>query len=249
MPAANQLDLTPASDFGALTVILAVLGEAQTIERAVRRIFAAVPGAEVVVVDGGDDGTDLVVQRLMAEHARLRLVRLPDDRGKGHATQVGIAHATGRVQAQLDADLQFLPEELPRLVAPILAGEADIVLGTRFARGAVRRPGSTSGLSRLGNWVVNLYISGLCGQRLTDAQAGFKAWSREAIARVGLTSDNFSYEAEIPISGRRRGLRVRELPITTEPRTAGSSKVRYLRDGARLLRDVTWLRLRPLRGR
>lgn len=232
-----------AGEHRALSVIIAALDEEATIEQAVRSVAAAVAGAEVLVVDGGTDATSSIVERLAAEIPGVRLVRNRPDRGKGHAIRVGVAHARGDVHAQIDADLQFVPAELPRLVAPIYEGRADVTLGSRFMRGSIRREGSTPLLRTLGNKTASLYGSVLVGQRMTDLQAGMKAWSRTAIARIALRSDNYSYEAEIAVKAVRLGLRVLDVPITTAARDAGESKVSVARDGIRLLRDITRFRL------
>jgi glycosyltransferase involved in cell wall biosynthesis len=234
---AGRSSAPPAS----ITVIIAARDEEAIIEATVRRVLAAVD-AEVLVVDGGSDRTGEIVERLGSETPRVRLVGNVGDRGKGHAIRVGIAHASGEVMVQLDADMQFLPEDIPRVVAPILAGEADVTLGSRFTAGATRGAGSTPLLRTLGNKTVSGYVSLLCGQRVTDAQAGLKAWTREAAKRIDLQSDNFSYEAEIVVKALRRGLRVRDVPVATAARTTGTSKVSLVRDGARLLRDVTRFR-------
>ena len=83
--------------------------------------------------------------------------------------------------AQIDADIQFLPEELPQLIAPIQEGRADVALGSRFMPAAVRRPGSAPLFRSLGNKTASGYASLLFWHRMTDVQAGMKAWTREAI--------------------------------------------------------------------
>lgn len=227
------------SDYGTLTVIVAARNEEASIERVIRRVCTAVPGAEVLVVDGGADATGRVVERLAAELPRVRLIRNQPDHGKGHAIRVGIAHARGEVHAQIDADLQFLPEELPALVAPILEGTADVTLGSRFMAGSRRRRGSTPFFRTLGNRTASAYTSILCGQRITDPQAGMKAWTRAAAERIALECDNYSYEAEIAVKAVTRGLRVVDVPVTTLARAAGETKVHVVRHGLRLLWDLT----------
>lgn len=228
-----------------LSVLVATFDEEDTIEACVRRI-AAVPfeGAlEILVVDGGRDRTGEIVRRLEAE-LPVRYVRNEGDRGKGHAIRTGCAAARGDVVAQIDADLQFLPEELPRLVAPIVEGRADVALGSRFARGSVRGPGSTPLLRTLGNKLASGYASLLFGHRMTDVQAGMKAWSRRAMERLGpLTSDGYAYEVEIPARALRAGLRVVDVPVTTEARAGGETKVNVVLDGLPLLVAITRFRL------
>lgn len=227
-----------------LSVIVAAFNEQDIIERCVRSIFAVYPrDCELVVVDGGSDRTGDVVERLAREFALLRYVRNVNDRGKGHAIGTGVASARADVMAQIDADLQFLPSELPRLVEPILQGVADVTLGTRFARDSVRLPGSTPWLRTLGNKTASLYASVLFGHRMTDVQAGMKAWTREAIDRIDFKSDNYSYEVEIPVKALRKRLRVVDVPITTDARQAGRTNVNVAWDGLALLRDITLFRL------
>jgi hypothetical protein len=91
----------------------------------------------------------------------------------------------------------------------------------------------------MGNKTASLYASLVCGHRITDPQAGMKAWSRRAIERIAPRSDNYSYEAEIAVKAVRRGLRVQDVAITTDARTEGETKVNVVRDGLRLLRDIT----------
>ena len=227
-----------------LTILVATFDEEDVIERCLRRLAAVHPtGAEILVVDGGSDRTEEIVRRLERE-LPVRYVRNERDRGKGHAIRTGCASARGDVIAQIDADLQFLPEELPRLVAPIAEGRADVALGTRFAHGSVRRPGSTPALRTLGNKLASGYASLLFRHRMTDVQAGMKAWSRDAYDRFGpLESDDYAYEVEIPTRALRAGLRVVDVPITTEARAGGETKVNVVLDGLPLLVAITRFRL------
>ena len=141
-----------------LSVIVTTLNEQDTIERCLRRILAVFPhGAEILVVDGGQDDTGRIVRELAQSCSAIRYIPNPNDRGKGHAMHVGLAAALGKFIAQIDADLQFLPEELPLLLAPLRQDQADLVLGSRFARGAKRLPGSTPALRTFGNWVISCY--------------------------------------------------------------------------------------------
>jgi glycosyltransferase involved in cell wall biosynthesis len=227
-----------------LTVIVAARNEQETIESCIRRTLAVYPqGCELLIVDGGSDGTQKVVEKLAREFPSVRYIRNLNDRGKGHAIRTGIKAARAPVMAQIDADLQFLPEELPQLVAPILEGRADVVLGSRFASDSVRRPGSTPLFRRLGNKFASAYASLLFGQRMTDVQAGMKAWTRMAAELIQFVSDNYSYEVEIPVKALQKGLRVVDVPITTDARQGGRTNVNVVFDGLALLRDITRFRL------
>jgi dolichol-phosphate mannosyltransferase len=231
-----------------VSIIVPTRNEERAVAACVERIFAACPDSEVLVVDGGRDATEQALAPLRARFPALRYLRNHDDRGKGHAVSVGIAASRHDLLAQIDADLQFLPEDLPRLLAPLIEGRADLALGTRFASGSRRRPGSVPGLRGLGNLAMSALASALTGQRMTDVLAGMKAWRRSVTASFDWQSDGFSYEVELPIKALRRGFRVVDVPVTTEPRRTGESSVRVVRTAARLGADMLRFRLAPLGG-
>ena len=233
---------------GAITprysIIVATLNEHGTIAPCIHRILAVYPEeCEVLVVNGGSDPTGEIVEAMAAVNPAVRHVRNRDDRGKGQAIRVGVSLARAPIHAQIDADLQFLPEELPRVIDPVRRGEADIALGSRFTDGSTRWSGSTPAMRAIGNKAISAYASLLFGHRMTDVQAGMKAWSARAIRRIDLRSDNYSYEVEIAAKGVMRGLRVVDVPITTAARQAGRSNVRPMRAGLALLRDISMFRL------
>lgn len=226
-----------------LSVIVTTMNEEGTIERCTRRIFEVLDGeCEVLVIDGGSDGTGDVVRRLGKEFPRLRYIHNENDRGKGHAVRIGIEAAQADIMAQIDGDLQFLPEELPQLVDPIRKGHADVTLGSRFTNGSVRHPGSTPWHRTFGNRTISLYTSLLCGQRMTDVLAGMKAWTRAAAEAMQLRCDHASYDAELPVRALRRSLRVVDVPITTDARGDGQSKIKVIRVGLRLILDIALIR-------
>lgn len=226
-----------------LSIIVAARNEDATIGACLGRLLAVYPeGAEVLVVDGGCDGTGDIVRAIAAEHPQVRYLPNPDDRGKGHAIRVGIDAARAPVMAQIDADLQFFPEDLPALFAPIEEGRADVVLGSRFLPGTTRSADSTPGLRGLGNRAVSAWASLLFRQRMTDVLAGMKAWTREAADAIDLRTPGFSYEIEIPARALLADLRVVDVSVCTAAREAGVSKVNELRDGGRMLWDTVGYR-------
>jgi glycosyltransferase involved in cell wall biosynthesis len=226
------------------SIIVATLNEQDSIAGCIERILAIYPReCEVVVVNGGDDRTGAIVGAIARDNPAVRYTDNRGDRGKGHAIRVGVSLARAPIHAQIDADLQFLPEELPHVIDPIRRGEADIVLGSRFTRGSRRGSGSTPALRTFGNKAISAYASLLFGHRMTDVQAGMKAWSAHAIRRVDLRSDNYSYEVEIAAKGLKHGLRVIDVPVTTECRRTGHSNVRLMTAGLALLRDIALFRL------
>lgn len=233
---------TPKKSSAPVSIIIACLSEENTIEEVIHRIFKTLPCAQVLVVSGGRDRTNEIVRGLEPHYPALRLIINENDRGKGHAIRVGVEAASHPYHAQIDADIQFLPEELPRLLEPIVSGRADVSLGSRFIKGSVRKPGSTPLLRTAGNLVASAWASLLFGQRLTDVQAGFKAWTAECIRNIGLTSDNYSYEAEIAVKSVAKGSKVVDVPITTLGRRGGASNVNVAMDGIHLLWDIAKFR-------
>lgn len=178
---------------------------------------------EVVVLDGhSTDGTD----RIAIEHgARVILDR---GEGKGSAVRDGRTHLKGRYIVMLDGDGSYPAESIPRLLDPILRGDADIVMGDR-----VRRPGSMSGLHRLGNLALSLEASMLYGHKCPDLCTGFWAFRADALQAMPLRSTGFEIEAEMFAMASRLRLRVAHIRIDYRPR-AGTSHLSAARDGPRI---------------
>lgn len=219
----------------AISILIPTFNEEALIAECLAQVTGAMgDGIEVLVIDGGRDGTAAEVQRVAATRPAVRLVSNHPDRGKGHAIRTGIALARGRWQAQFDADLQFAAADLPALLEPLRNGTADVVLGSRFLPGSGRDVEASWSRS-LGNRTVSAWVSLLFGRRFTDVMAGIKAWSAEAATRMDLRSDDYSYELEIPARACRLGLRIVEVPVTTRARSGGVSKVRVVSAGLRAL--------------
>ncbi len=238
MPVPPAASPPPPGAAPEVSVLIATFNEAANIAACLEQVAAAVgPTAELIVIDGGHDDTRGEVERVARRLPGIRYVDNRPDRGKGHAIRNGIAHARGRLHAQIDADLQFSPADLPALLAPLRDGRADVVLGSRFCRGSGRDT-RAAGIRTAGNHVVSAWVSLLHGRRLTDVLAGIKAWTADAAGRLDLRSDTYSYELEIPARALRLGLRVTEVPVQTRARELGDSKVSVVRVGLRALADA-----------
>jgi glycosyltransferase involved in cell wall biosynthesis len=216
-----------------ITIISAAYQEESSIAATLDDLAAHLPaGSEILVVDGGSDRTGEIVRKLAASRPGLRHIAHHGDRGKGHAVRTGMDEASGGVQVQFDADGQFLASDIAKLIAPLLAGEADLVLGSRFLTNHSR---GGSVLRTLGNRVISAWAGLLFGRRTTDVLAGLKAWRAEAVPVIRPASDGFEYEVEIPARALRGGLRVCEVAVGTRERAAGESKVAVIRTGAKIL--------------
>jgi glycosyltransferase involved in cell wall biosynthesis len=187
----------------------------------VREIRAFDPDLEVVVVDDGSHDRTAAV----AGAAGARVVRLPFSLGIGGAVQTGFRYALEhgfQLAVRLDGDGQHDPRELPRLLEPVLAGEADIVVGSRFASGS----GYRAPLARsLGIRLFSRLVSRLVRQRVTDTTSGFQALNRRAIALFAADYPHDYPEVEATVMVFRHRLRLREVPVGMRARAAGTSSI------------------------
>jgi glycosyltransferase involved in cell wall biosynthesis len=229
-----------------ISVVVPTLNEARNLEH----VFAAFPVDlhEVIVVDGHSvDGTPDVARRLRPDVRVISQTR----RGKGNALACGFAAATGDIIVMIDADGSTDPAEIPRFVAALTAG-ADFAKGSRFVPGA----GSSdiTPLRKLGNRLLGLAVNALYGTRYSDLCYGYNAfWARHAPA-FGLQThspgqrpvwgDGFEIETVLNLRASAAGLAVTEVPSFEYARIHGTSNLRTLRDGQRVLRTILteWMR-------
>ena len=188
-------------------------------------IRAAGLGLDVVVVDDGSaDGTAAV-----AHAAGAAVVRLPFNLGIGGAVQTGFKYALEHgyeLAVRLDGDGQHLPSELPKLIEPVLAGEADIVVGSRFADG---RDGYRPPLARrLGIGLFARVVSLLVRQRVTDTTSGFQALNRRGISLFAADYPHDYPEVEATVMVVKHRLRLLEVPVEMREREHGRSSITAL---------------------
>jgi glycosyltransferase involved in cell wall biosynthesis len=203
---------------------------------------------EIIVVDDGSrDGTCRVVEDAMVHIPHLRLVRQPANRGKGAAVRAGMLAARGQLRVMSDADCSMPPEQLPKLLAPIIGCRAEIAIGSRYVEGSksdVKQPFYRVLWSRLANKVIQRSL--VPGVR--DTQCGFKAFTAEA-AR-GLFSiaviDGWAFDLEILALARRRGFGIAEVGVEwTDDRR---SRVNPLKDLWKVVREAMTIRRNLRRG-
>ena len=210
----------PNAQFGPVLVLIASYLEADNIGPVLKAVPHEVHGLQVstlVVVDGGDDGTEDIV----AAHGHY-CARLPVNMGQGVALRLGyrLADAHGaRYVVTIDADGQNDPGEVEDLVEPVIAGDADVVIASR--RLGVDE--TSDRLRRSGVVVFSEIVNRLTGQHLTDTSNGFRAFRIEVLRDIELEQDQYQ-TAEVIISAASRGWRLDERPTVWHPRTSGSSK-------------------------
>jgi len=204
-----------------VSVIIPTYREEGRIGGVVEGVRRVLPGAEVLVVDGGSE--DRTVEE--ARSAGAGVVRV--GRGKGLAVRVGAREAKGEILLFLDGDGSYPPSSLPSLLPPLLSGEADLVRGSRLLG-----PSSFSPLRRLGNLLLSRLAS-LLYRPTSDLLTGMFAVRRGDLLALELKSRGFEVETEIFVRAVRRGMRMREVPVPY--REERGSKLSPLRDGARIL--------------
>lgn len=228
-----------------LSVLMPFYNERGTLEEIVRRVLASDPGVplELVMVDDcAADGSGEIARRLAGSDGRIRLVCHDRNRGKGAGVRTAIAAATGTIAVIQDADLEYDPAEYRKLIAPILAGEADAVYGSRFLGGAPKKAlGSSLFANKLLTGLSNL-VNGL---RLTDMETCFKAVRTDLLKGLWLTSDRFGIEPEITARLARAHARIVEVPISYSPRSYAEGKKISWRDGAAAVWHILKFRFRP----
>jgi glycosyltransferase involved in cell wall biosynthesis len=195
--------------------------EEGAIGRVVREIHGVDPAVEVVVVD--DASADATAAE--AEAAGARVVRLPFNLGIGGAVQTGFRYALEGgfdLAVRLDGDGQHDAAQLSDLVAPLLAGDADIVVGSRFAAPSGYRPPIGR---RVGIVVFAKVVSVLVGRRVTDTTSGFQALNRRAIALFAADYPHDYPEVEATLMVFKHRLRLLEVPVTMRERAAGASSI------------------------
>ena len=202
----------------AISVIIASFNEEKNIRETIQRVYNTMPNCELILVEGGTDKTIAIAEEEKKKHPSMIIIHNKEDKGKGQAIKVGIAAATKPIMAQVDADSQFPPEELPELIKPILEKKADIVFASRFVKGSTIEDGSLTRMRRLANYVVSGFTSLLCGTRLTDVNAGFKAWKSNVIRDIDIQCNHFGYEPEIAIMAAKKGYTIIETPVNYKGR-------------------------------
>jgi glycosyltransferase involved in cell wall biosynthesis len=206
--------------------IVPAFNEEQNVARVVDELRAFDPGLDVVVIsDGSVDRTAEVA----AEHGA-HVVRLPFNLGIGGAVQTGFqfAHAKGyELVVRCDGDGQHIPAELPKVLGPVLAGEADIAVGSRFAEGEGGYKSSAT--RRIGIRLLALVVSAIARQRVTDTTSGFQALNRKAVDLFAADYPHDYPEVEGMVMSIKHRLRLVEVPVQMREREHGESSITALR--------------------
>jgi dolichol-phosphate mannosyltransferase len=224
------LTVDPAGSGNRVWIVLPTYNESENLESISGAILAALPGATLLVVDDSSpDGTGAIADRLAAADERVRVLHRPGKEGLGRAYRDGFRvalDAAADVVVQMDADFSHDPAALPSLVAPILTGDADLVIGSRYA------PGGRVMDWGLGRRLISrggsLFARSVLGLGPRDLTGGFKAWRAETLAAVSgghVRAGGYVFQIEMTYRASRAGARVTEIPITFVDRRMGASKM------------------------
>ena len=197
-----------------LSVIVPIYNERSTIQSVLDRLAALDLDVEIIVVDDGStDGSREYLEERLARHdpvdGSLHLVVHEQNQGKGAAIRTGLQYVCGEAVIIQDADLEYDPAEIPRLLKPLERGEADIVYGSRFL-------GSIQGMHWnhwLANRILTITANTLHGARLTDEATGYKLFRTHVLTSLRLRCQGFEFCPEVTAKVLKQGFDIMEVPI------------------------------------
>lgn len=232
-----------------LTIIIPAYNEEQTIEAILGRVQLVDIGdleREIIVVD---DGSTDSTREILKRHAGIQVVLHARNMGKGGALRTGIRAATGDIVIFQDADLEYDPNDYRALIDPILAGETEFVMGSRFL---LKSPKFIFGgkspffTHYIGNKVVIWLTNLLYWNRATDYEGCYKAVTRRLLLALSIQSNGFEFDNEMICKALRLGHPIVEVPIRYAPRSYGEGKKITWRHGLKMVWTIIRWRFRPL---
>ena len=218
-----------------LSLVMPAYNEQETILASVERVLEQPFVAELIIVnDASTDRTLELIETL--SDPRVRVLSHPVNQGKGAALRTGIAAATADYVGIQDADLEYDPADLARLLEPLLNGKADVVFGSRFLSGDAHRV--LYFWHSVGNRLLTLASNMTSNLNLTDMETCYKVFKRELIQSIPIEENRFGFEPEITVKVARSGARVYEVGISYAGRSYEEGKKIGWKDGLSALRCI-----------
>jgi dolichol-phosphate mannosyltransferase len=220
-----------------LSVIIPCYNEMATLQRCVTNVMNIASDSltlEIIIVDDcSTDGSLSIAKSLAAQREEIRVLTHAKNMGKGAAIRSGISGASGDFVAIQDADLEYDPKDLCRLVEPLSAGKADVVIGSRFLSSGAHRV--LYYWHAVGNKFLTLLSNMLTDLNLTDMECGYKVFRREALKEIVIEESRFGFEPEIVAKMSTRRLRIYEMAVSYDGRTYSEGKKINWKDGFRAI--------------
>jgi dolichol-phosphate mannosyltransferase len=218
------------ADAPLLSILLPAFNERATIREILQRVWDIPLSKQVIVVD--DFSTDGTYEWLIGwEHASsIEIVRHEKNRGKGSAIRTALEHARGRFVVVQDADLEYDPQDIPRLIAPLLVEESVAVYGSRYLASPIKVLRPRRALE-FGILLLNLMVWALFRTRLTDEATCYKVFRTTDLRAMELTCERFEFCPEVTAKACRLGIKILEIPVSYVPRTIDNGKKLRAQDG------------------
>ena len=210
-----------------LSVIIPVYNEPKTVLEIVDRVRRLAINKQIIVVNDGSTDETPEALRTLERFKEVRVVHHDVNAGKGAALQTGFRLATGKFVIVQDADLEYDPSDILKVIEPLVSGSADVVYGSRYLGQGHQDP---SRLHRFGNWLLTSLSNLMTGYRLTDMETCYKAFRRDLLNQIEIEQKRFGFEPEITAKLAKRGVRIVEVPVRYESRGWEEGKKIGIRD-------------------
>ncbi|OGC59300.1 glycosyl transferase [candidate division WWE3 bacterium RIFCSPLOWO2_01_FULL_42_11] len=230
-----------------LSVVIPVYNEEKTLNTILARVLAVKLNKEIIIVDDAStDGTGRVLAEISRLYADVKIIRHEINQGKGAALRTGFHEATGDYVIVQDADLEYDPQEYQRLIEA-LSPKFPVVYGSRFTHKQKRdlyKSGNMHLMHLIGNKFLTKLTNLLYGSNLTDMETCYKLIPRELLQAIPIESDRFNFEPEITAKLLRKGIKIKEVPISYTGRDVREGKNISWRDGLPAILALIKFRIR-----
>lgn len=216
-----------------LSIIIPVYNEEKTLETILKRVESVPLDLEkeiIIIDDASKDSTRDILKNINSPHIKILYHEV--NKGKGSAIRTGLKQATGDILLIQDADLEYSPEEYPKLLQPILNGTTKVVYGSRF-KGKMLGPNLFSHV--IGNKILTFITKILYFRNISDMETCYKVFKKEILNNITLKAKRFDFEPEITAKIIKKGYKIYEVPITYESRLFDQGKKITWRDGIKAL--------------